>query len=213
MNSESPRPTPDRPRSTSVDQTRQSLLCAAAKVFCRDGFQAATTREIAREANVNEVTLFRHFRTRTDLLIATLEGGLAAELAAIEKHGSWKEDLRSGIRSYVREYNALLEKKEALSRALIAEARLLPESVREMILELVKPLKEQLIARLAEAQDAGVVRKDVNLACAVDILRDALHSGMLARTGWGGRPYSVEDYLDTLIDTFVRGIEVNDCQN
>lgn len=209
----SSRPTPDRPRSGSVDQTRQSLLVAAAKVFSRDGFQAATTREIAREANVNEVTLFRHFRTRTELLKATLEGGLAAELAAIEKHGSWKEDLRSGIRSYVREYNALLEKKEALSRALIGEARLLPDSVREMILELIKPLKEQLIARLAEAQQAGVVRKEVNLACAVDILRDALHSGMLARTGWGGRSYSLEDYLETLIDTFVRGIEVNNRQH
>jgi AcrR family transcriptional regulator len=208
-----PQPTPDRPRSTSVDQTRQSLLVAAAKVFSRDGFQAATTREIAREADVNEVTLFRHFRTRTELLRATLEGGLAAELAAIEKHGSWKKDLRAGISSYVREYNALLEKKEALSRALIAEARLLPDSVREMILELINPLKQQLIARLSEAQEAGVVRKDVNLACAVDILRDALYSGMLARTGWGRRSYSLEDYLDTLIDTFVRGIEADNPQD
>jgi AcrR family transcriptional regulator len=159
------------------------------------------------------VTLFRHFRTRTELLRATLEGGLAAELAAIEKHGSWKKDLRAGISSYVREYNALLEKKEALSRALIAEARLLPDSVREMILELVNPLKQQLIARLSEAQEAGVVRKDVNLACAVDILRDALHSGMLARTGWGRRSYSLEEYLDTLIDTFVRGIEADNPQD
>ncbi|MGA8660517.1 MAG: TetR/AcrR family transcriptional regulator [Chthoniobacterales bacterium] len=208
-----PQPTPDRSRSTSADQTRQSLLVAAAKVFSRDGFQAATTREIAREANVNEVTLFRHFRTRTELLRATLEGGLAAEFAAIEKHGSWKTDLRAGISSYVREYNALLEKKEALSRALIAEARLLPDSVREMILELVNPLKQQLIARLSEAQEAGVVRKDVNLACAVDILRDALHSGMLARTGWGRRSYSLEEYLDTLIDTFVRGIEADNPQD
>jgi AcrR family transcriptional regulator len=191
----------------SADLTRQKLLDAAAKIFSRDGFQGATTREIARAAEVNEVTLFRHFRTREELLKATLERGLGAECASLDSQPSWNQDLRAGISAYVRAYYTMLEDKEALSRALIAEARLLPESVREMILEMIKPLKKKLIVRLQAAQDAGLVRKDLNLACAVDMLRDALHSGMLARTAWGRNAYTMNDYLETIIETFVRGIE------
>jgi AcrR family transcriptional regulator len=48
----------------AVDLTKKRILAAAELVFSRDGFQGATTREIARQAGVNEVTLFRHFRTR-----------------------------------------------------------------------------------------------------------------------------------------------------
>ncbi len=207
MSSKADRPLPERSRSASVDQTRQRLLDAAAKIFSRDGFQGATTREIAREADVNEVTLFRHFRSRDELLKATLERGLLEECRFIEQHPSWSTDLRTGIANYVRAYNALLENKEALSRALIGEARLLPDSVRQMVVGLVEPLKQKLIERLRAAQEAGLVRQNLNLACAVDILRDALYSGMLARTGWGREAYSVDEYLETVIETFVRGIE------
>src|ERR1700731_1872310 len=65
-----PNPTP-RTRSYG-DLPRQRILDAPERVFSRDGFQGATTREIAREAGVNEVTLFRHFRTRDDLLRDTI---------------------------------------------------------------------------------------------------------------------------------------------
>jgi AcrR family transcriptional regulator len=42
----------------AVDLTKKRILAAAELVFSRDGFQGATTREIARQAGVNEVTLF-----------------------------------------------------------------------------------------------------------------------------------------------------------
>jgi AcrR family transcriptional regulator len=38
----------------SSDLTKKRILAAAALVFSTDGFQGATTREIAREAGVNE---------------------------------------------------------------------------------------------------------------------------------------------------------------
>ena len=50
----------------AATSTRGRLLEAAMQVFARDGLHKATTRVIAREAGVNEVTLFRHSKTRTD---------------------------------------------------------------------------------------------------------------------------------------------------
>ena len=52
---------------------REALLKAATKVFAEAGMRGATTRRIAQEAGVNEVTLFRHFRTKDELIEAALQ--------------------------------------------------------------------------------------------------------------------------------------------
>ena len=47
---------------------REQLLEAALRVYSTAGTRGATTRRIAREAGVNEVTLFRHFGSKEALL-------------------------------------------------------------------------------------------------------------------------------------------------
>ncbi len=53
---------------------REALLDAAIKVFGEAGLRGATTRRIAQVADVNEVTLFRHFRSKDELLQEALRG-------------------------------------------------------------------------------------------------------------------------------------------
>ena len=47
---------------------REKLLIAASRVYAEVGFRGATTRRIAEEAGVNEVTLFRLFGSKAQLL-------------------------------------------------------------------------------------------------------------------------------------------------
>src|SRR6476661_2123058 len=86
-----------RPNVSSVDLTRERRLDAAGQTFSRDGIRGATTREIARKAGVNEVTLFRHFKSKEQLLGAVLQRGLAAEAAILDEYSSWKEYLRESL--------------------------------------------------------------------------------------------------------------------
>jgi AcrR family transcriptional regulator len=53
--------------------SRERILEAAARVYSKHGFRGATTRLIAAEAGVNEVTLFRTFGSKAALLEAVLE--------------------------------------------------------------------------------------------------------------------------------------------
>ena len=50
------------------DPTRTQLLEAAARIYAEAGFRGATTRRIADEAGVNEVTLFRLFGSKSALI-------------------------------------------------------------------------------------------------------------------------------------------------
>jgi AcrR family transcriptional regulator len=52
-----------------MDSIRDRLLDAAARVYAETGYRGATTRRIAQEAGVNEITLFRHFGSKTTLIL------------------------------------------------------------------------------------------------------------------------------------------------
>ena len=58
---------PDR-----IPVSRERILEAAARVYALHGFRGATTRLIANEAGVNEVTLFRTFGSKSALIEAVL---------------------------------------------------------------------------------------------------------------------------------------------
>lgn len=49
-------------------ELREKILIAATELYAETGFRGTTTRQIAQRAGVNEVTLFRHFGSKTALL-------------------------------------------------------------------------------------------------------------------------------------------------
>lgn len=53
--------------------SRQKLLEAASRVYAEHGFRGATTRRIADEAGVNEVTIFRLFGSKSQLLVEAVK--------------------------------------------------------------------------------------------------------------------------------------------
>ncbi|HTR25354.1 MAG TPA: TetR/AcrR family transcriptional regulator [Terriglobales bacterium] len=63
-------------RSLAKSVTEVRIVEAAAQMFARHGFKAATTREIAQLADLNEVTLFRYFLRKPDLFWAAIESRL-----------------------------------------------------------------------------------------------------------------------------------------
>jgi AcrR family transcriptional regulator len=63
--------------------TDQRILTTAASLFAQFGYNGVSTREIASEAEVNEVTIYRHFPRKRDLYLAVL----GAELQRVQLRG------------------------------------------------------------------------------------------------------------------------------
>jgi AcrR family transcriptional regulator len=200
-------PRRSRAQSESVDLTRKRILTAAVRIFSRDGFQGATTREIAREAGVNEVTIFRHFRTREELLHSTLKHTCSSLDTVVQPDENWRDDLFGNLERYVRELYAVVRGKEAIVRAFISEAPLLPETTRHSLQEFMLKRKAMFVAALQQAQEAGLVRKELDLSTAADFIRDAVHSAMLRHTAYGDNEESVAAHLKGVTDIFYQGIK------
>lgn len=61
------------------EPTRQHVLEAAVRVYSEAGFRGATTRRIAEEAGVNEVTLFRLFGSKSALIAEAVQSHAHAQ--------------------------------------------------------------------------------------------------------------------------------------
>jgi AcrR family transcriptional regulator len=63
---------------------RARILEAAAALFYSQGIKATSADRIIEAAGITKVTFYRHFRTKTDLVVAYLEQQAAAERAAFD---------------------------------------------------------------------------------------------------------------------------------
>lgn len=53
-----------------LTERQKNILAAATEIFAEKGFAATSTREIAKKAGVAEGTIFRHYKTKKDLLLS-----------------------------------------------------------------------------------------------------------------------------------------------
>lgn len=81
---------------------RDRILEAAFRLFCERGIDATATREIAAAADVNEVTIFRHFATKEGLVGAIidqfLEDQAVIRLSNLRLSGDLAADLEIIVR-------------------------------------------------------------------------------------------------------------------
>ena len=59
-----------------VTHSRARVLKAATALFAAKGFHETSTREVARKARVNEITIFRHFKNKQELYLQVLNSKL-----------------------------------------------------------------------------------------------------------------------------------------
>ena len=201
-----------RPATPIVAGTRQRLLDAAARVFARSGLEGATTREIAREAKVNEVTLFRHFQTKDNLLSEVVrrtfdrqEETFAAPTpsAAVRAGGG----LRASLGRFAQRYAELLESNLPFIRTLIGASHRHREHEVRAFKGIFHPLKAELLAAIESAQQRGLLRPGVEARVAADVFGSMIFTEVLRRASPHCPDYPDDLYRETCVDVFVRGIE------
>ncbi len=201
------------PRRTSA---QQRLMTAAKRVFARDGLDGATTRAIAREAGVNEVTLFRHFGTKEHLIEAvvgrafgepTRPGPDAAPAPARAGPRAGTRGLAADLDNFARRYEALLRENLPLIRTVLGEIHRHRECERQALHGIFRPMRAALIADLEDARARGEIAADVQPAIAADLFAGTIFAGVIRKAKASARPdYAQADYRRLGIAVFVQGL-------
>lgn len=196
--------------ATSPADTRQKLLDGAARVYARSGLAGATTRAIAEEAGVNEVTLFRHFKSK-DRLLAAVVGENFGEQPVAQRAvpvPAPTADLRADLMALTRSYETLLTDNWPLVRAMLGEIHhhLNEGAEKQVFRAIFLPLKQAVHQRIESAQQSGQIRKDQRVDVLSEVLLGAVFTGVLRRSIPHLKiEYSAATYLEAAVTTFLNG--------
>ncbi len=197
-----------RPCSERGGDTRERLLGAAATVFARDGFEGATTRAIAREAGVNEVTLFRHFQTKENLQSAVLQRIIDQQAELLSSQPPLPgADLRASLARYAALYEAVLRQNLPLVKTLLGEHHKHRDYEPRVLRGIFAPLKAELAAAVEKGRRDGSVRQEINPAIAADLLSAMIFTAVLRRgSPFPPREYGHAAYVAAAIEMVARGV-------
>ena len=74
-----------RPREADTAKTRQQIIAATNLLISKKGLSATSVSAVARVLGMSHANVYRHFKSRDDLLIAVAETWMSETRAACEK--------------------------------------------------------------------------------------------------------------------------------
>jgi AcrR family transcriptional regulator len=186
--------------------TRQRILEAGLSVFSKKGYLGATTREIAGEAEIAEVTLFRHFSSKEKLFeevihsytfLPTLKG-LLPELRGM--------DYPEALSEIARRFLGRLSERRELIQIMNSEVRLYPTKVKEIYHNFVDGVFGTLASYFKEMQSKGIL-KEFNHELGARAFLGMFFSYFNAWEFLMQRKYSLidETVVKEYVDIFVKG--------
>jgi AcrR family transcriptional regulator len=185
---------------------RDQLLAAAARLYAEAGYRGATTRRIAGQAGVNEVTLFRHFGSKDALMreaIARAGHSAVTELLPQTPREPFRE-----VRDWAKAHIAELRQRRSLIRTCMGEIEEHPGIFSEQNSPPAVAAKA-LCHYLRRLREAGLAKAQFDETAASAMLMGALFADAMGRDIMPDLyPNEPEQALDEYVRLFLRSIGV-----
>lgn len=188
-------------------EVEKKILDAATTLFVKNGFKATTTRRIAEDAGVNEVTLFRRFKSKTNILDAVVKKAQEDTLRKLdyilqaEKVPQKRDFLVETGRNLLR----FTEQNADLIIMLISEGRKRPE-----VLETLSSIPDAIVKQLTEYFDEQIRERNIYgtnpRVAAFAFASFVMYSGLFARVIGEDFLSESEDTLHDFIDILKEGV-------
>jgi AcrR family transcriptional regulator len=189
------------------DARRAQIVGIARRLFAEGGYRTTTTRQLAREAGVSDALMYRHFKSKDDVLRAVVDQGLAGFGAM--RDVAWvgqDRPLTERLTVLGGAFLATLDAQVDLLVLFVSEHQLLAEDAR--LVGFIDLAATGLGAELAARAQAGEVREDLDGYLFARSFMGSLVSFVLLQRALGMdrvHPVEAENYLAGLVDLFVRG--------
>jgi AcrR family transcriptional regulator len=202
----SSKPGPEDGRRVRGARSRARIREAASALFREQGFDAATLRAIATRAGMGASSIYRHVRSKQELLVLELSDLQEEAWLAFRRQDDRGDETRERIKKFFRFQHGLLAENPDLT-VIAIRATTYPEA---QLARRVLSLNDRTLGLLAEILQTGRRRGD--LAPSVDVLtaaRTLFHGATGARISWANGLLSekgCQASIDASVDILFRGI-------
>jgi AcrR family transcriptional regulator len=161
-------------RERKKQQTRQLIIDTAARLFVERGFDGVTVTEIARAADLSEMTVFNYFPTKEDLVFGRMEFFEEQLIAAVQQRALGESAVAAFGRMLLADIDQLDARTEMIAKAamLIRSSLALQAREREITARYTARLAGVFTAETESADD------DIEAWTAASALM-AVHRGLL----------------------------------
>lgn len=146
-----------------LTEKQKQILLAAIDSFSEKGYAATSTSEIAKKAGVAEGTIFRHYKTKKDLLMAIVAPTMAKFLAPFiikdiskvinTNYPSFEDFLRAMIENR----KNFLQQNFSLFKIMLQELPLQPELQAQFKTHILPAVYERMTALIRHYQQKGEI--------------------------------------------------------
>jgi AcrR family transcriptional regulator len=140
-------------RQEQKEITRAGLIKTAAQLFAKKGIAGTATADVAKAQKVSHGTVFVHFPTRDELILAVIEefgAKLSQQFGGCDK----QEDLKGLLEFHL---EVLTEYEDFYSR-LLAEVAYLPEKVKSLVFMLNSAVSWKLYETAKPLMESGQLK-------------------------------------------------------
>lgn len=188
-------------------ELRDRILGAAAEVYSETGFRGATTRRIAERAGVNEITLFRHFGSKTRLLREAIQCAGCTNPYALP---SSPLDPRTELREWALANHREMFDRRSLIRTAMGEMEERPD-IFPMDRSQAVCAGLDLKAYLERLHHEGRIGADIDLRAATTMFMGTLFADAISRDILPSMyPDPPETSVNQYLDLFARAIALKE---
>ena len=190
------------------NSTNEKIVEATFEILREEGVSKATTKKIAAKAGVNEVTIFRNFKNKQNLIDATKEYYLQKFMDELANIFDFTDDVEIGdyLHDNFQELSNLSEKDFSILKIAMEEVHEIPEKKL-----LISSINEVVLTKLEEfftlQIEKGKIRDVDARVLAVMCFGITFQSLVLWKIYDGSTSIDTEDYSQKFLDMLYHGIK------
>ncbi|WP_027725954.1 TetR/AcrR family transcriptional regulator [Tuberibacillus calidus] len=195
-----------------LTEKQKQIIKAAIETFAEKGYSATSTNEIAKKAGVAEGTIFRHFKTKKDLLIAIVTPVMKKLVAPfvirdLNKVLDQKYDtFEAFLRALIENRKQFLERNFSMIKILVQEVPFHPELKALFQNHVAKEPLQKAMAMIRHFQEKG----DIAPLSPATILRLVFSAGvgyLLARKIIDPEYWNDDEEMEATIRFILNGLK------
>ncbi|PMP93580.1 MAG: TetR/AcrR family transcriptional regulator [Thermodesulfobacterium geofontis] len=191
-----------------ADRTKERILNTALKLFSQKGYLGATTKEIAKEAKIAEVTLFRYFPSKEVLFeeVINTYSFLPTLKEILEKVK--KEPCEKALKTIAHEFIKVLESKKDLIKIMHSEMHRYPEEIKKIHENIIENTITVLSEYFKKLQRRKILR-EINTVFAARAFLGMFFSyfyGKEIKECLNLKKEDTKEVIDTYVDIFLKGV-------
>jgi AcrR family transcriptional regulator len=151
-------------KRTRLANRREIIIKAAGRLFREKGYECTSVRDLATAVGLQSGSLFFHFKSKEEILVSLLEGGLLRAAAILERHLAKAVTPREKLSAILHGHlEAILHEERDAFYVVLRDWRTLSPSSRKKVIALRDQYENRIAISLDELSRTGLIPQNTRL--------------------------------------------------